>query len=92
MEIIYTIKKMCLSRALGAVGLEDLKKYSKKKTGFLKKEYSRIHANIISHPERSAPENLSLLDQFSFVFISIDKSEVKKLIITYLESKKHKFY
>lgn len=77
-------------RAPGAVGLEDLVNIQRK-TDFFKKEYSRIHTNIISHPEHINTENVSLLDQFSFVFISIDKSEVKKLIITYLESKNISF-
>lgn len=73
-------------RAPGAVPIEDLLNIQRK-TDFFKKEYSRIHQNIISHPEYIKPENLGLLDQLSFVFISIDKSEIKQMIITYLESK-----
>ncbi|MDD2799366.1 MAG: ThiF family adenylyltransferase [Bacteroidales bacterium] len=74
-------------RSPGAVSIDDLKNIQRK-TDYYEKEYSRIHENIISHSEFIKPENLNILDQLSFVFISIDKSEVKKMIVEYLESKK----
>jgi hypothetical protein len=43
--------------------------------------------NIISHPEYIKLNNLNNLDQLSFFFIAIDKSEVKKIIVNHLESK-----
>lgn len=72
-------------RIPGATPLEDLKNIQKK-TDYFKKEYSRIHKNIISYSEYIKLENLNLLDQLSFVFISIDKSEIKKIIVDHLES------
>jgi hypothetical protein len=73
-------------RAPSAISIDDLKNIQKK-TDYFKREYSRIHKNIISHSENVKPENLNLLDKLSFVFISIDKSEIKKVIVEYLEGK-----
>ncbi len=72
-------------RAPGAVPIEELQNIQRK-ADFFKKEYTRIHCNIISHPEYIKEGNLNLLDQLSFVFISIDKSEIKKIIVQHLES------
>lgn len=73
-------------RSPGAVSIEDLKNIQRK-TDYFEKEYKRIHQNIISHPEYIKPENLNILDSLSFVFISIDKSEIKEIIVKHLESK-----
>ncbi|HCE53641.1 MAG TPA: hypothetical protein DER05_01005 [Lutibacter sp.] len=73
-------------RSPGAVSIEDLKNIQRK-TDYFKKEYKRIHQNIISHPEYIKPENLNILDSLSFVFISIDKSEIKEIIVKHLEYK-----
>jgi len=73
-------------RSPGATSIEDLKNIQRK-TDYFEKEYKRIHKNIISHPEYIKPENLNILDSLSFVFISIDKSEVKEIIVNHLESK-----
>ena len=73
-------------RSPGAISIDDLKNVQLK-TDYLKKEYSRLHSNIISHTEYIKIENLNKLDNLSFVFISIDRSNIKKLIIEYLESK-----
>lgn len=77
-------------RSPGATSIEDLKNIQSK-TDYFEKEYKKIHQNIISHPEYIKPENLNMLDSLSFVFISIDKSEVKELIIKHLESKNISF-
>jgi hypothetical protein len=77
-------------RSPGAVSIEDLKNIQRK-TDYFEKEYKRIHQNIISHPEYIKSENLNILDSLSFVFISIDKSEIKEIIIQHLESKKISF-
>jgi len=71
-------------RSPGAISIDDLKNVQKK-TDYFKKEYERIHQNIISHSEYIKPNNLDNLDQLSFVFIAIDKSEVKKIIVNHLE-------
>ena len=77
-------------RAPGATSIDDLKNVHKK-TDYFKKEYSRIHKNIISHNENIKIANLNLLNDMSFVFISIDKSEIKKSIVEYLEIKEKNF-
>lgn len=73
-------------RCPGAVPLDDLRNVQFK-TDYFKKEYSRIHKNIISHDGYIKTNNLNLLDELSFVFISIDKSEIKKVIVEHLENK-----
>ena len=77
-------------RILGATSIEDLKNVQYK-TQYLKKEYSKIHKNIIVRNERIKENNLNLLDELSFIFIAIDKSIVKKTIIDYLELIKKDF-
>lgn len=77
-------------RSPGAISIEDLKNIQRK-TDYFEKEYKRIHQNIISHPEYIKPENLNILDSLSFVFISIDKSEIKEIIVKHLESKNISF-
>lgn len=77
-------------RSPGATSIEDLKNIQRK-TDYFEKEYKKIHQNVISHPEYIKPENLNMLDSLSFVFISIDKSEVKEFIIKHLESKNTSF-
>lgn len=74
-------------RSPGATSIDDLKNIQRK-TDYFVKEYDRIHKNIISHSEYIKPQNINILDSMSFVFISVDKSEVKELIVKHLESKK----
>jgi len=74
-------------RSPGATSIDDLKNIQRK-TDYFVKEYDRIHKNIISHPEFIKPQNINILDSMSFVFISVDKSEIKELIVKHLESKK----
>jgi hypothetical protein len=73
-------------RAPGAVPISALRNVQRK-TDYLKVEYSKIRKRIVSHNEYIKTENLSLLDQLSFVFISIDKAEIKKAIVDHLELK-----
>jgi hypothetical protein len=74
-------------RSPGATSIDDLKNIQRK-TDYFAKEYDRIHKNIISHPVFIKPQNINILDSMSFVFISVDKSEIKELIVKHLESKK----
>lgn len=73
-------------RSPGATAIEDLKNIQKK-TEYFYKEYFKIHKGVISHPDKITGNNLNELDDLSFVFISIDKSPIKKEIIDYLENK-----
>lgn len=74
-------------RSPGATSIDDLKNIQRK-TDYFAKEYDQIHKNIISHPEFIKPQNINILDSMSFVFISVDKSEIKELIVKHLESQK----
>lgn len=74
-------------RSPGSTSIDDLKNIQRK-TDYFKKEYERIHKNIVSHPEFLNSYNLDLLDSLTFVFISIDKSSIKEMIVKHLESKK----
>ena len=58
-----------------------------KKVEYLKKIYSAMHRGIHVHPEHMDVELLSKLDDMSFVFIAIDKPELKGVIAEYLEAK-----
>lgn len=73
-------------RSPGATSIEDLTDIQRK-TDYFRNEYSRLHTNIIPHPGNIKEDNLEQLRDLSFVFISIDKSKIKKSIIAYLESK-----
>lgn len=73
-------------RSPGAISIDDLKNVQRK-VDYLKKEYSKIHRNVIPHTVYVNSDSLSLLDSMSFVFISIDKSEIKNVIVAYLEGK-----
>lgn len=73
-------------RCPGAVSIDDLRN-AQFKSDYLKKEYSKIHKNIIPHDGYIKSDNLNLLDELSFVFISIDKSEIKRIIVEHLENK-----
>lgn len=77
-------------RSPGATAIDDLINIQRK-TDYLAKEYDRIHKNIFTHPEYIKPENINVLDSMSFVFISVDKSDIKELIVRHLESKKIEF-
>jgi hypothetical protein len=72
-------------RSPGAARLDDLM-IPKKKVEYFYSIYTKMHKNIIVHPEYLVKEQLSLLQEMSFVFINIDKGEIKKNIIEYLQS------
>lgn len=71
-------------KAPGGTSINSLKDVQRK-TEYFKKEYSKIHKGIISHPENIGLENLEKLNLFSFVFLSIDNSEAKESIIKHLK-------
>ncbi len=74
-------------RSPGATSIDDLIKVQRK-TEYFVKEYDRIRKNIISHPAYIKPQNINQLDGLSFVFICVDKSNIKELIVKHLESLK----
>lgn len=57
------------------------------KVDYLKKEYSQMHLGIKANPVYITEDNLFLLDDYDFVFISMDSNEEKVKIVEYLVTK-----
>lgn len=55
-----------------------------KKVNYLHQIYSRMHGAIIPHDADITSSNLSQIEGFDFVFICIDKGEIKRDIINFL--------
>lgn len=66
-------------RSPGAPTLEELNSKIKK-TDYFRSIYLKMRKNIFSHPYYIAESNLEELANIDFVFICIDKSEVKRAI------------
>lgn len=77
-------------RAPGAPSLESLRK-REFKTDYLKGIYSEMHHNINSFPEYMDSDNVSLLDGMDIVFICIDRTDIKKIIIDFVNEKNISF-
>jgi len=73
-------------RTPGAASIEKLRKCPTK-IEYLKEIYSNMHKNICLHPGFLDSSNIEQLFGMDFIFICIDKGEVKKLIFKYLEEK-----
>jgi hypothetical protein len=73
-------------RSPGAVSYEELGN-NLKKVQYYKNVYSKMHRGICIHDCYINPSNLNLLDHLDFVFISIDRGQIKKVIFEYLEDK-----
>ena len=67
-------------RAPGAASIGEIKERLKK-VEYLKRVYSNLHKGIVAHPYHVVPSNIGLLKELDFVFICIDKGNVKKLIV-----------
>ncbi len=72
-------------RAPGAPSLEKLEGKQKKVT-YLCEVYSKMHKGITTHEDYLTPSNLDKILGMNFVFICIDKGEIKKVIIERLET------
>ena len=71
-------------RAPGAVPLDTLRA-NPLKVEYYRDVYSRMHHGIHAHAVAIDRSNLNLLDDLSFVFISIDRGGDKRLILEKLE-------
>ena len=71
-------------RTPGAASIQELNEQPRK-VNYLKTIYSRMHKNIIPHPDNITPSNIDILSKMDFVFLSIDKSGIKNFLITKLE-------
>ena len=72
-------------RAPGAITVEQLRKRPKK-VEYLADTYGSMRKGIVPHPEYLSVENLVLLDGMDFVFVAIDKGELKGAIAEKLEA------
>jgi hypothetical protein len=57
------------------------------KIDYLAEIYSRLHKRIIPHQERVSPNNVNKLEGFDFVFLCVDPSPDKAIIVEFLVSK-----
>ena len=73
-------------RAPGVTTLEELQ-FGYNKVEYFASKYSSLRKGIIAHPCYITEENLSLLDNLDFVFVSIDNGKYRKIIHDYLFSK-----
>lgn len=67
----------------GAISKDTLQNLYKK-TDYYKELYSKMRNNIYSHPYHITVKNIDELSGMDFVFIAIDKGDVKKPIVDYL--------
>jgi len=72
-------------RAPGAPSLDELKE-SIYKVDYFKNIYSKMHKYIFSHNSYINESNLGLFNELDFVFVCIDRGDVKKSIFKKLES------
>ncbi len=77
-------------RAPGAASIEEINK-TPMKTNYYKEKYSKMHKYIFSHHEYIDSTNVGLISSLNFVFICLDKSKDKKLIVNKLEEFKISF-
>lgn len=77
-------------RSPGAVSVDQLNKVYNKAT-FYQLEYSQMREGIFAYPEYIIPDNLTKLKAMSFVFICVDRPEVKKYLLPYLLKEKIPF-
>lgn len=73
-------------RAPGTPNQEQLSS-NQYKVEYFREIYSRMHRFIHATPQKISKDNLVLLDNIDFAFISIDTSEEKREIIDHLVSK-----
>jgi hypothetical protein len=76
-------------RSPGAASIETLKRRLKK-VDYYQEIYSKMHKGIFKH-DYIEPSNLKELAGMDFVFIAIDKGEIKGAIMKYLEQENKPF-
>lgn len=72
-------------RSPGAPSIEELKEESKKVV-YLKNRYSKMHRNIVANDCYIDASNVDRLNGMDFVFLCLDRSESKRLIVEKLEA------
>jgi len=77
-------------RAPGAPSTEKLKNRIMK-TDYFKEIYSNMHRYIIPHTKFIELTNIEELAELDFVFLCLDRSEIKKCLLDYLENRDIQF-
>ena len=72
-------------RTPGAASVDDLRKRLKK-VDYLSEKYGSMRRGIVPHASHLTQHNLSLLDGMDFVFVAVDRSEIKAAISKKLET------
>lgn len=85
---IFDKDKFLLHNAFRAPGAPEPEILSKtpQKTQYFKEIYSRMHSNIVIHNNFINSSNLVDLEGLDFVFICIDKGDIKRDIFDFLSS------
>jgi hypothetical protein len=76
-------------RAPGAPQEEDLDKF--RKVDWFTSIYSRMHTAIIPHANALTEDDLGELEVFDFVFVAIDRPQIRKVILQSLMARKLPF-
>lgn len=77
-------------RSPSAASIDDLIN-PQKKVFYFKSLYSKMHKKIFAHPVYLTENDLEKLLVFDFIFLNIDKGEIKKKIIHYCQENKIPF-
>ncbi len=77
-------------RAPGAASIEELRQRPKK-VNYYSDRYSAMRSGIVPHPAFLTSSSVAILDAMSFVFLAIDKPEVKRPIVERLEAQSTPF-
>src|SRR5690606_35692073 len=72
-------------RSPGAPSIDELREVPLK-VNYLKSIYSKMHRNIVVHPEKLSANNLHLLNGITFAFLCMDAGEPKRLVVEKLEA------
>ncbi|MDP2722191.1 MAG: ThiF family adenylyltransferase [Bacteroidales bacterium] len=73
-------------RAPGSASIEELEKQLPK-VEYLAQKYSKMHKRIFPHKEHITPDNIEVLKEMDYIFLSVDSVSVRKEIAGYLIDK-----
>lgn len=90
---IYDGDKFLLHNAFRSPGAPSMAmlKRPRKKVKYLHSMYSKMHKHIVPHDEYITQDNLTELTGFDYVFICLDKGQIKKRLIDFLRDNKISF-
>lgn len=72
-------------RSPGAPGIDEMTG-GPNKAEYFQTRYDHMHAHITAHPFYVTDENVEELRAVSFVFVSIDRNNARKLVVEHLEA------